>query len=183
MKQLSRWLFLFKKPIHNVLGALCLFLVSQATVAFLLGSAKFEILALQWTIDANEAIALLQSWNSEVWSGIWGHYKWDFVHPFIYSYCLAVWIQASRTKHTKGISKLVPFAFLVGSLDLLENICHVIALSRFPETIESLFLMGGVLAISKWISAAFIIMIALASPMLPAKLSTRQRQSPIKGKI
>ncbi len=141
--------------IIGVFGAA--YLLSQVTIAATLGAIGPEqVLRLQTTLSPAVFSAIVQDWQSTgVIDGYWRHYRYDFIHPLWYG----VWLAAAMAKAFEANrieARHDPWLCLplvAASLDLVENLFHVLFLSWPSTVVAPLVVLSGLAALAKWLLA------------------------------
>lgn len=139
----------FSSTFKNLWFASIVLFVSQAIVSALSLPNLENTLRLQFIMRPDEVRTFIESWSAEEWAGFWRHYKWDFIHPIVYSYCLlvlAVNLEIEKTRLFRCRILIVAAAIF----DYLENIFHILGLRNSDHLVDSWVVAGGFFALSKW---------------------------------
>ena len=140
-----------------VLGFGSAYLLSQIVLAILLhplGSSR--VLRLQTTLSATEFLDIVGMWQAQGLLPIYlRHYLLDFVHPLWYavalSALLALVFDANRVPGQYNCLLLTPF--VAGTLDLFENVCHLVFLSDLNHLPRAGVALSGFAGGLKWLLA------------------------------
>jgi len=132
------------------------FLLSQGTIAFILGPVSHDLLGIQLLsmFDPNILRNTMARWSAEEKMRFEKHFMVDFwFHPLVYSLMFVVWVtlETSLTKRSPVpyfLFIMVPIA--AGLCDVMENSIHLTLLKTMPAGSDNFIRMGGFFATIKW---------------------------------
>ena len=133
-----------------IFASAVLFLASQIAIAFILtsGNVGKELLMLQLTFDASDFSHLLNGLNQSQFNALSLHFYLDFIHSVWYTafvFCLTSWLLLALNKLTEYYWVLY-LSFVMGLLDIVENVIHLPSIFGYVETSEFLVAFSGVCA-------------------------------------
>ncbi|MBC7742427.1 MAG: hypothetical protein H7061_09530 [Bdellovibrionaceae bacterium] len=133
--------------------------------------AAIQIIKFQTTLDPNYFKSVLESWGPQGVQIFLRHYYFDFFYPIAYSGLLTVsiFIIFPRSR------KLFIIPIVAGIFDIVENIAHISLIHNEKLLDTSVFYLGAISAILKWLliilSLALIIFGVIRKAKRPATIS------------
>lgn len=144
-----------------------------------LGTASF--FSAQTTFSMDVYLRYLHGWQEAGLMGYYrGHYRYDFILPFLYSLFLAAILSFALMRNGLGgkWNALVPLPFVAGALDLVENVFHLFFINA-PESITPVTIFASALAANlKW-GLSGIAIVAAVALLLRAWISRRRPSPPV----
>ena len=148
-------------PITVIFGIL--FLISQITILTVLSELDLkEVFTFQTTFSKDFVKDTIIMWRDKDLLDIYKiHFYMDFFHPLLYSIFLCSLIARilEEIKAPQKLNFLLLIPMLAGSLDILENILHLIFISDVDSITTGLVIISALAANLKWIIAHFSILL------------------------
>ena len=140
-----------KNKLWILLGLVVLFQIGIMVILSQLRN-PIDALTLQLTFSADHFFSIVHHWSSQELNAYLLHYSLDMIYPICY--VLFLWELMKRCDSTPQkvyFQRMVPIPLIIGIMDELENICHLLLFWVPLSPNQTFIFIKALFSWTKWI--------------------------------